>query len=209
MDVAKKSTNGYVGNKPFQTFVWQVLNIGMRMYFHIEVIGRENIPEGGCVVCVNHSNYSDPPLAALALGSKSFPAIMAKKELFQSLRLFANLISSLGAFPINREAADLTAIKTALKAIKGGQKLLIFPEGTRRRGEEDLAAKEGAALLAAKSRAPVLPIYLTENKKFRTHVRMIIGKPFFVTPDKTAEHPYRAASDQIIHTIYALKEGDV
>lgn len=59
---------------------------------------------------------------------------MAKKELFQGNKLFAWLIAALGAFPVDREGADITAIKTALSSVKAGQKLIIFPQGTRRRG---------------------------------------------------------------------------
>ena len=126
---------------------------------------------------------------------------MAKKELFQGNKLFAWLIAALGAFPVDREGADITAIKTALSSVKAGQKLIIFPQGTR--GAAEGETKKGAAMLAVKSRAPILPMYISEGKGFRCKATVVIGKPF--TPDpKTKE--YGALADDILRRIYALKE---
>ena len=83
---------------------------------------------------------------------------MAKKELFRK-KIFAWLIAALGAFPIDREGADITAIKTALGSVRAGQKLIIFPQGTRHAAEGE--TKKGAAMLAVKTRAPILPMYIT------------------------------------------------
>ena len=73
----------------------------MTAYDHIKynyhVIGRENIPEGGCVVCANHSQWADPVMVATALGNKYSIGAMAKKELFD-IKPLAPLISALGAF---------------------------------------------------------------------------------------------------------------
>ena len=108
---------------------------------------------------------------------------------------------ALGAFPVDREGADITAIKTALSSVKAGQKLIIFPQGTR--GAAEGETKKGAAMLAVKSRAPILPMYITEGKGFRCRATVVIGEAF--TPDpKTKE--YGALADDILRRIYALKE---
>ena len=175
--------------------------LAFHIYFGYRIIGRENIPEGGCVVCPNHIQLSDPPFAAVALSHRTPLRLMAKKELFQGNKLFAWLIAALGAFPVDREGADITAIKTALSSVKAGQKLIIFPQGTR--GAAEGETKKGAAMLAVKSRAPILPMYITEGKGFRCRATVVIGKPF--TPDpKTKE--YGALADDILRRIYALKE---
>ena len=98
----------------FQALVVPLVALAFHIFFGYRVIGRENIPEGGCVVCPNHVQLSDPPFAAVALGGKTPIRLMAKKELFQK-KLFAWLIAALGAFPIDREGADITAIKTATR----------------------------------------------------------------------------------------------
>ena len=167
----------------------------------IELVHASVAEEGGCVVCPNHIQLSDPPFAAVALSHRTPLRLMAKKELFQGNKLFAWLIAALGAFPVDREGADITAIKTALSSVKAGQKLIIFPQGTR--GAAEGETKKGAAMLAVKSRAPILPMYITEGKGFRCRATVVIGEAF--TPDpKTKE--YGALADDILRRIYALKE---
>lgn len=112
----------------FQWLVVPFVALAFHIYFGYRIIGRENIPEGGCVVCPNHIQLSDPPFAAVALSHRTPLRLMAKKELFQGNKLFAWLIAALGAFPVDREGADITAIKTALSSVKAGQKLIIFPQ---------------------------------------------------------------------------------
>lgn len=185
----------------FQWLAVPFVALGFHIYFGYKVIGRENIPEGGCVVCPNHVQLSDPSFAAIALGHMTPLRLMAKKELFQGNKLFAWLIAALGAFPIDREGADITAIKTALGAVRGGQKLIIFPQGTR--GAAEGETKKGAAMLAVKSRAPILPMYITENKGFRCKATVVIGEPFRPDPK---EKDYGVIADDILHRIYALKE---
>ena len=186
----------------FQWFVVPFVALGFYIYFGYKVIGRENIPKGGCVVCPNHVQLSDPPFAAVALGHRTPLRLMAKKELFQGNKLFAGLIAALGAFSIDRGGAGITAIKTALGTVREGRKLIIFPQGTRGAGEGE--TKKGAAMLAVKTRAPILPMYITENKGFRCKATVVIGKPFL--PD-TKEKDYSVIADDILHRIYALKEN--
>ena len=111
----------------------------------------------------------------------------------------------LGAFPVDRSRADLTAIKIALKTVKDGKKLIIFPQGTRDAGEDE--AKDGAAMLAMKTKAPIVPMYISEKKRFRSRVTVIIGEPFM---PETNSKDYSALSHEILHRIYALRpEEDV
>ena len=198
----------------FQALVVPLVALAFHIFFGYRVIGRENIPEGGCVVCPNHVQLSDPPFAAVALSGRTPIRLMAKKELFQK-KLFAWLIAALGAFPIDREGADITAIKTALGSVRAGQKLIIFPQGTRHAAEGE--TKKGAAMLAVKTRAPILPMYITEGKlcdrthhgghaegkRFRCRATVVIGKPF--TPDPK-QKDYGLIADDILRRIYALKE---
>lgn len=123
-----------------------------------------------------------------------------EKELFRK-KIFAWLIAALGAFPIDREGADITAIKTALGSVRAGQKLIIFPQGTRHAAEGE--TKKGAAMLAVKTRAPILPMYITEGKRFRCRATVVIGKPF--TPDPK-QKDYGLIADDILRRIYELKE---
>mgnify|MGYP000787403163 CR=1 FL=1 len=156
---------------------------------------------GSAILVSNHWALTDPILIALIC-----PRIihyMAKKELFD-IKGLGPLITALGAFPVDRSKADINAIKLSLKAVRDGRKLLIFPEGTTRHKEGD-EAKEGAARIALKTGAPILPIYISENKKFRSNVYVVIGEPFTPEPTRTKEGS-RALADEIMRRIYALKE---
>lgn len=187
-------------SRKFQRFAVSCVSIAFHFYFGYHVIGKENIPEGGCVVCPNHSQLSDGPLIAVCLGKHDTVRIMAKKELFSSWWL-GPLIRSLGVFPIDRTNVDLTAIKTALQSVRSNNKLVIFPQGTR--GAHEGETKRGAAMLAMKARAPILPVYISEDKRFRSHATIVIGKPFY--PD-AKQKDYGVVADEILHSIYQLKE---
>lgn len=183
----------------FQRLALPFVQLAFHIHFKLRIIGRENMPEGGCVVCPNHNHNSDPPLAACGISNRYGIRIMAKKELFE-VRGLGRLITWLGAFPVDRSRADLTAIKTALQAVKDGNKLIIFPQGTRGAGEDE--AKDGAAMLALKTKAPIVPVYITEKKKKHGRVYVIVGKPF--QPDPKSKD-YAALSREIMHRIYALR----
>lgn len=190
-------------HRRFQWLAIPIVSIYDHVKYRYRVIGRENIPEGGCVVVANHTQWADPVLVATALGHQNDFAAMAKKELFE-IKGLGPLITALGAFPVDRGRADLTAIKTALRAVRDGRKLLIFPEGTTKHKEGD-EVKEGAARIALKTGAPILPLYISENKKFRSKVYVVIGEPFVPEPTRTKEG-YRRLSDEIMQRIYSLKE---
>ncbi|HEV8642544.1 MAG TPA: lysophospholipid acyltransferase family protein [Methylomirabilota bacterium] len=130
----------------------------MRVFWRLEVRGREHVPGSGPVLLVaNHSSVLDPPLVAgLAPRRVSF---MAKAELFD-VPLLGGLIRRLGAWPVRREGSDPGALRTALRVLQEGGALLVFPEGTR--GEEGVLRppKLGAGMLATLSGAPVVPVYV-------------------------------------------------
>lgn len=185
----------------FQKIALPVVEFAFHVYFGLKIVGRENLPEGGCVVCPNHCQTSDPPIAAAAISNRHQMKCMAKKELF-AIKGLGPLITWLGAFPVDRSRADLTAIKTALQTVRDDKKLIIFPQGTRGASEED--AKDGAAMLAMKTRAPIVPMYISEDKHFRSHVTVVIGKPFM--PEGNPKD-YKALSVEILRRIYALRDG--
>jgi len=147
--------------------------------FAARVVGAENVPASGpLVVAENHRSYLDPPL----LGTW-FPRVlhyMAKRELFAN-PLIGAVLRSVHAFPVDRDRADLGAIKHALELLKRGECVGIFPEGRR---NEDGAAKArgGAILIAATARCPLVPVGLVRTKlavrKWRgAHVEVRIGTP--------------------------------
>ena len=190
-------------NRTFQALAIPIVNVYDHLKNNYHVIGREKVPDGGCVLVANHTQWADPVLVGTALGNQYPLVAMAKKELFQ-IKLLGPLISALGAFPVDRGTADIGAIKTSLKAVKEGKKLLIFPEGGTKHKAGD-EAKVGAAMIAARTGAPIVPIYISDNKKFRSKVYVVFGDAYI--PEKTkSKDGYRAIADDMMRRIYALKE---
>lgn len=146
--------------------------------YNIKVEGKENLPENQAAIFVsNHRTYADPPLIAICSWRRF--SFMAKEELFKN-KIFGGLIRSLGAFPVSRGKGDMKVIDTAVERVRSGQNLAVFPEGTRSKDGKVGRGKTGAALIAAKCGAPVVPagiIFEGEKLKFRTKIKVVYGKP--------------------------------
>ncbi len=185
-------------SRGFQIFALPLVSIYCHIRFRLKISGRENLPEGGCMVCANHSHVADGVLAPVALTNRVMLRAMAKKELF-SVPLFRNLITWLGAFPVDRSGADMAAVKLSLATVKNGGRMILFPQGTR--GTRATPAKEGAVRIAMRAGVPIVPMYISENQGFRKTVHVAIGKPYQV--DK-ANKDYTTAAADLMARIYAL-----
>lgn len=174
----------------------------------IRVSGRENIPDSAVILACNHSAFSDPIFVVVGADLPTLPRTMAKKELLQ-IPVFGWLLRKLGAFPVDRDGADIGAIKTAMKTLREGNKLLIFPEGTRVRKGKQSEPHSGTMLIATRTQTPVLPVYLTKKKKLFRKIDLVFGKPYLPEPaDKRAtEQELTAFSDELLKNIYRLGEG--
>jgi 1-acyl-sn-glycerol-3-phosphate acyltransferase len=130
----------------------------MRGYLQTYVYGRENVPQRGRVVIVsNHASDFDPPLLATAISRPV--AFMAKEELFK-VPFLGKAIRWYGAYPVRRGTSDRRAMTAAIQYLETGWAAGIFLDGTRRRDGRVHDPKLGAALIAAKTGAPLLPASL-------------------------------------------------
>lgn len=185
--------------------IYLIASTLVRPFFGTKVIGRENIPEGGCLICPNHTTASDAISVILALGRKCEYAAMAKAELFKN-RVLAWFLSAVGGFPVDREGNDLNAIRLGVKALKEGKKLILFPEGTRRRDGQLGPAKAGAGMFALRANVPIVPVYITPGKKFLRRTTVRFGEAFY--PERLGEkhaEQYQNAADQIMTRIAVMK----
>lgn len=161
----------------------------------------------GLIVCCNHPGLRDPVFIAESIDRQL--TFMAKKELFR-FKPFAKLISSLGAFPIDRENSDIAAIKTAIRLLKDKRALLIFPQGTRSRKEDNNPGKQGAVRLAILTGAKVLPVGLSENNHIFKKVRVNIGEPLDYSMYKKQHlenEDYERMTKELMDKIYSLAEA--
>lgn len=152
-----------------------VLKPFYRMMFKIEVEGTDNIPQGGrLIIAPNHISNFDPQILGVFLPADM--GFMAKDSLFK-IPVFGSVLKALGAFPVKRGGADLSAIKIALKILKDEKALMIFPEGKRIATRGVLGeGKHGAAMLAVKAQAGILPVGIDATYKFRSRVRVRVGE---------------------------------
>lgn len=128
----------------------------LRLLFGFRVEGAGNEPEQGPVIVVsNHLSDLDPLVVGAALRRRV--AFMAKEELFR-VPVLRWWIRACGAFPVRRGQPDRQALRTALKVLEGGGVLVMFPEGTRGRTRALRPPEPGAALLALRTGAPLLPV---------------------------------------------------
>jgi 1-acyl-sn-glycerol-3-phosphate acyltransferase len=192
----------------FYKFAHVVVGFIYRVLYRFKVTGRDNIPGGGVLICANHSSLSDPIIIALALRRKDRPRFMGKAELFRIFGL-KQIITALGAYPVHRGVSDMAAIRTSLEILKKGQNVLIFPQGHRfADGGEEKAMKNGAAMLAFHSGAPLLPVYLSVGRKlFINKIRVVFGNPFYAKkePGVKSSVQYAALAERLKEEIYALK----
>lgn len=128
----------------------------IKIFWDFEVKGRENVPpKGGLILASNHVSYLDPVVLGVSLKRKIY--FIAKEEVFKDI--FSNLfLRSLNAFPVSRNKTDLVAFKKAIKILKEGNILGIFPEGTRSVDGELKDLKAGVFKIAKKTGVPVLPV---------------------------------------------------
>ena len=134
-----------------------------RLLFRGRTAGNGNVPmEGALVVVANHGSHLDPPLLGHALGRPV--AFMAKAELFR-VPLLGPIIRACGAYPVARGASDREAIRTATDRLDEGWATGVFIDGTRQANGRVNAPLPGAALLAARSGAPLLPVAIINSHR--------------------------------------------
>lgn len=185
---------------------WPVLFFMSLLHFP-RFSGRENLPQGGAMLCANHSGLADPIWVVLLMHDKQMPWFMAKKEVMDK-PVIGRFLSWFGAFGVDREGADITAIKTSLGHLRDGDKLLVFPEGTRVKKGKQVTPKHGAVLLASRAGVPIVPIYITPNRKLFQPIRCIMGEPYFpqVPPRHASSEELAQATQELMQKIYSLGE---
>ncbi len=189
----------------------------LRLKFRMKVSGREHIPAaGGAVIAANHCSYLDPPVMCSSIHSR-IVHFMARDTLFSNA-VARWYFPRVGVIPLDRTRGDLGALKKAIGALKSGQVIGLFPEGTRSPDGEMRAAKGGIGFLIAKGDVPVVPLYISGTheafpkgaKKIRpSRIIARLGRP--ITPEEIraampGKNDYEAVGTLVMRRIRELAE---
>ncbi len=180
---------------------------------HVHVNGLKNIPrEGGAILASNHLGRLDAPLGFCLLERQDATSLVADK--YKKSLFFRWIVDATGGIWINREDADLQAMRAARDLLKQGGLLGIAPEGTRSRNGKLGPAKTGVAYLADKVDVPIIPIAIHGTEKAfqelfrfrRPHLYVHFGEPFFLSPldRKDREAGMQRNTDEIMCRIAAM-----
>ena len=154
-------------------------------HFHVPDLRRM---AGGMLIASNHESFFDPVLVGMGLPEPIF--YLARRSLFR-IPVFGQVIRVVGARPVSRGAVDGQALRLMLKLLRGGQRLLMFPEGTRSRDGSLGPFKKGVAAVAVRCGVPVLPVAVAGAREAwpRTSV---LPRPGRRRPRRRAGTPRRA-----------------
>ena len=179
------------------------------LIFRTRVIGAENIPASGAfILAANHVSNWDPPFLGTFIDREV--CYMGKEELFKN-PVMAWACRNLHVFPVKRGTADKTAIKTAVKILKDGKCLGIFPEGTRSKTGKLGKAEAGVSLIAAMTKAPIIPAAIVGTEKifsrakFFPRLAVVYGTPIKFTGSAKDKQALADFAQSIMNEIAKLK----
>jgi 1-acyl-sn-glycerol-3-phosphate acyltransferase len=191
----------------------QFLSYCYLKYFHqFEVKGLDNVPpKGGFILACNHLSYLDPPAVGCRIPRNLH--YFARDSLF--LGPLGFLITKLNSIPVNRDQLDLGTLRKVLSVLKGGEPVLVFPEGTRSPDGTLQKSQKGLGLLVHKSGVPVLPARLHGSFEILGKGKLFprIGKKLYLnigSPILSEElsfdsnDRYQKISDLVMHAIEGL-----
>lgn len=179
------------------------------LIFRTKVIGAENIPAAGAfILAANHMSNFDPPFLGTFIAREV--CYMGKEELFKN-PIMAAICRGLHVFPVKRGAADKTAIKTAVKILKDGGCFGIFPEGTRSKTGRIGKAEAGVSLIAAMTKAPIIPAAIVNTEKiFSAQIKIprlavVYGEPMNFAGNSKDKDALAAFAQNLMNEIAKLK----
>lgn len=207
-------------SNPRESRIYKILKPAAKLVvgvkFRVRSIGEENIPKDKAfILAANHISALDPVMIVSRCPRTIH--FMAKEELFKN-PLFASFLKNMNVFPVKRQTSDKRALEFAKKLVSSGGVLGIFPEGTRSKDATPKRAKNGAAYLAAKTGADVLPVSIyktpgTKEKRPLVTLRFgtLVKNGEFGFGEDYSQQKIRAASEMIMEKIvslWSLKHGE-
>ena len=191
-----------------------------RIFYRYRVVNAERlIEDGAAIVASNHVSFFDPPMVGVAFRNPIY--YLARKTLFKK-GFFEWLYKNWNSIPVDQDRPDMTSLKTIIRLLKAGERVLVFPEGERSWDGTLGEGQPGVGLIVAKSRAPVIPVrifgareILPRGAKFpgAGRITIMVGGPIYFSDEELASKDksnYQRISDRIMKDINALElpEGE-
>jgi len=158
----------------------------LALFFRVEVQGRENVPEGACLVVSNHLSWTDTIFILYALPRSPPVWTMANESSVFNTGWKRWLLPRLHVFPVRRSrgALDEEAIDRVYSVLERGDRVMVFPEGAYGRDGRLRPLKDGIGYFALNSGKPLLPVAISGTDRLRpfSRVRVVIGRPFIPDP---------------------------
>jgi 1-acyl-sn-glycerol-3-phosphate acyltransferase len=198
---------------PLYRIGYTLCNLVGKVAFDFKVYGRENlIEDGAAILASNHQSYLDPPCIGMACRNDIY--YLARNTLYQR-PLIGPLLKRLNTVPVDRDRGDVSSIKTIIRLLRSGHRVIIFPEGTRSSDGKLQPARAGLGMIIAKTLAPVVPIRVfgsfealprVGGLKLRP-VSVVVGKPMRFSEDdlKGDRDAYQKLSNQVMEKIASLE----
>jgi len=197
----------------FAKLFWRYLGL------KLTVTGQENIPEeGGAIIAINHVGYLDFALAGTALlSSKRYVRFMAKKEIFDN-KIAGPLMRGMHHISVDRSAGSSSFV-AAMRALRSGEFIGIFPEGTISTSFEIKEIKSGAVRLAMGAGVPIIPLIVWGSQRIWTKglprnlkrqkvpITIAIGKPIWFNKEDNVEEAEIALRSTMIAMLHEVQES--
>lgn len=193
---------------------WLFAGSAFRTLFGMRIIGEEHlITEGPVLIASNHQSFLDPPLVGNLY--KTEMVFLARKTLF--VGYFKWLYPRLNAIPVDQDRPDMTSLKTIIRKLKEGHRVLVFPEGARTLDGHIGEAAPGIGLIAVKSGAVIQPVRISGAREALprgssrvrfARITVSVGPAIRLTPEEiksaSGKEGYERITERIMDAIEAL-----
>lgn len=177
-----------------------------RLIFPFRCYGVKKVADGACVYVGNHYRIWDP--VYIARTTTEVVHFLAKKEVIESWAM-KRICRKIRCISVNRDGNDVRALMDALKCLKNGEKVSLFPEGTRNKTtQEILPFKPGAAAMAIRAKVPIVPMAIYKKQKPFRMAHILYGEPFELSEfydKKLTDEDIERADEIIKEHILTLK----
>ncbi|RKU22481.1 1-acyl-sn-glycerol-3-phosphate acyltransferase [Candidatus Poribacteria bacterium] len=210
------TNNQFWTSRPLYRWGHRLTNIFCKAMGHLEVQGVQHIPKAGGVLLVsNHVSFLDPVIVGSAANREIH--FMARSTAFD-IPGIGKLISVYNAYPVNRGAPDLGALRKTISLLKAGNVVLMFPEGTRSVDGTLGKARDGACFIADRAGVPTIPVFHSGAERMlprssgrlrRSKLMVTFGEPLELLTGEfeTRREMYQQMGNQIMEAIADLRDS--